>query len=150
MGPTAFEFLHNTFGEFLAADFILRRAIEEAQTIRDLSANQRLAEQRSRHLATLTEGWFGCLVHTPLFTRPVILSMLQEWSRHRLADPDRAGLLAALDEIVATQLRAILNDLMLPDPDPRRRALSRYATAIQAGPPSHLQPQPRAAARIPR
>ena len=24
-GPTAFEFLHNTFGEFLAADFLLRR-----------------------------------------------------------------------------------------------------------------------------
>ena len=132
-GPAAFEFLHNTFGEFLAADFIMRRAIEEAQTILDLSANQRLAEQRSRHLATLTEGWFGCLIHTPLFTRPVILSMLREWSRHQLSLPDRTDLLAALDEIVATQLRAILNELMLPDPDPSQRALSRYARLSRRG-----------------
>jgi hypothetical protein len=36
-GPTAFEFLHNTFGEFLAADFILRQVIENAETIRDLT-----------------------------------------------------------------------------------------------------------------
>jgi hypothetical protein len=133
VGPTALEFLHNTFGEFLAADFIMRRAIEEAQTIRDLSASQRLAEQRSRYLATLTEGWFACLIHTPLFTRPVILSMLREWSRHQLAGPDRAGLLAALDEIVATQLHAILNDLTLPDPDPGQRALSRYARLSSRG-----------------
>ena len=132
-GPAAFEFLHNTFGEFLAADFIMRRAIEEAQTILDLSANQRLAEQRSRHLATLTEAWFGCLIHTPLFTRPVILSMLREWSGHQLSGPDRADLLAVLDEIVATQLRAILNELTLPDPDPSQRALSRYARLSRRG-----------------
>ena len=133
VGPAAFEFLHNTFGEFLAADFITRRAIEEAQTIRDLSANQRLAEQRSRHLATLTESWFGCLIHTPLFTRPVILSMLREWSKHRLIGPDRADLLAVLDDIVATQLRAILNDLTLPDPDPDQRVLSGYARLSRRG-----------------
>jgi hypothetical protein len=132
-GPTAFEFLHNTFGEFLAADFILRHAIFEAETLRALSANKRLSEQRARHLAELTEAWFGRLIGTPLHTRPVILSMLREWSRHLISGADRPSLLAALDEIVATQLRVILDDLTLPDPEPKQRALSQYTRLSNRG-----------------
>ena len=40
-GPVAFEFLHNTFGEFLAADFILRCLLEELRDINDLSSRGR-------------------------------------------------------------------------------------------------------------
>ena len=36
---SAFEFLHNTFGEFLAADFILRQSIAEVQTLKYLGSN---------------------------------------------------------------------------------------------------------------
>jgi hypothetical protein len=135
LAPTAFEFLHNTFGEFLAADFILRRVTEEARTICELSASKQLAEQRNRHLSTLTEAWLGCLIQTPLYTRPVILSMLWEWSRHRLGASDwsRKALLAALDEIVGAQLRVILNDLTLPNPDPDRRTRSHYPRLPKRG-----------------
>jgi len=133
--PSAFEFLHNTFGEFLAADFILHRAIEEAQTICELSLSRRLAETRNQRLAMMSEGWFGCLIHTPLHTRMNIVSMLREWSRHWFGDAhlSRSELLAALGEIVTAQLRAAMNDLTLPDPDPERRALSRYARLPKRG-----------------
>ena len=167
IGSAAFEFLHNTFGEFLAADFILRRTLEEAATICKLTGDPALAGTRSQRLAMLSEAWFGALLHTPLHTRPVILTMLREWGRHRLAGRQRSGadtpggsqprtdmpggspgpradmpvgfqwsradILAALDAIVAAQLRVLLNDLSIPDPDPRQRALSPYPSLPQRG-----------------
>jgi hypothetical protein len=134
-GSVAFEFLHNTFGEFLAADFILRRAVEEAQVICHLAANPRLEATRGQSLERLSEGWFGALLHTPLHTRPVILNMIREWGRHRLGDRQwsRADVLAALDAITAAQLRVVLNDMVIPDPDPRRRGLSPYPALPMRG-----------------
>lgn len=134
-GQAAFEFLHNTFGEFLAADFILRQAVKEAGTICRLSGDAMLDGARSRHLAMLGESWFGCLVHTALYTRPVILTMIREWSRHRLGNRplSRAGMLTALDAIVATQLHGVLNDMAIPDPEPRQRSLSPYSPLPMRG-----------------
>ena len=131
----AFEFLHNTFGEFLAADFILRRAVEEAQVICDLAGNPRLEATRGQSLERLSEGWFGALLHTPLHTRPVILDMIREWGRHRLGDRQwsRSHVLAALDAITAAQLRVVLNDMAIPDPDPPRRGLSPYPALPRRG-----------------
>ena len=109
-GRAAFEFLHNTFGEFLAADFILRHVITNAAAIQDLTGKPTLEHTRQRHLASLTPYWFASLLYTPLHTRPNILALLREWSFHRIpADPSaRAGLLSCLDEIVGTQIRALL------------------------------------------
>ena len=42
----AFEFLHNTFGEFLTADFILRRVVQEARIIYGLRTRQ-IARRRA-------------------------------------------------------------------------------------------------------
>jgi len=134
-GQAAFEFLHNTFGEFLAADFILRRAVEEAGTICRLSGDTMLGDTRVRRLAMLRESWFGCLVHTALHSRPVILDMIGEWGEHRLGDDQwsRANVLAAFDAIVAAQLRTVLNDLTISDPEPRQRSLSPYAPLPMRG-----------------
>jgi hypothetical protein len=134
-GQAAFEFLHNTFGEFLAADFILRRVTEEAGTICRLSGDAMLDGTRGRQLAMLSESWFGCLVHTALHTRPVILTMLREWSGHRLGNRhrSRADMLTALDAVVIAQLRGVLNDMAIPDPDPGRRGRSRYVRLPMRG-----------------
>lgn len=86
-GPSAFEFLHNTFGEFLTADFILSAVLEETETIRALRSNSSLEALLSTRLreAKLPHQWYSSLMFTPLYTRPVILAMLTEWGRHRLA-----------------------------------------------------------------
>src|SRR2546430_3404224 len=47
---SAFEFLHNTFGEFLTADFILRRALTEVLQLKGLSENEDLREQLDKRL----------------------------------------------------------------------------------------------------
>jgi hypothetical protein len=108
-GPAAFEFLHNTFGEFLSADFILRKVIAEATAICALSGEAVLGNTLRQQLAMMSPGWFACLIHTPLHTRPNILALLTEWGRHRLShgSRSRAERLKALDKIVVAQLRSI-------------------------------------------
>jgi hypothetical protein len=116
-GPAAFEFLHNTFGEFLAADFILRRVLAEADAVCALSGNAVLADTLRQRLSTVSPSWFACLMHTPLHTRPNILTLLREWGRHRLSQGTRPrqDLLGALDQIIVAQLRPLLAQTPLPD-----------------------------------
>jgi hypothetical protein len=47
---SAFEFLHNTFGEFLTADFILRQALAETESLAALSASESLRTDLQRKL----------------------------------------------------------------------------------------------------
>ena len=123
LGPAAFEFLHNTFGEFLAADCILRWVLAETQTVHTLRREPTLQAVLQQELETLNEPWFACLIHTSLHTRPVILTMLREWATHRiaLADRSRPEVLAALDLIVSAQLKNILTGHTPPNLLPRGR-----------------------------
>ena len=112
VGASAFEFLHNTFGEFLTAGFILSTVVAEAQSLVLLGAQPRLRAEYERKLtsAGLPKEWFIALMYSPLFTRPVILEMVGEWARHLLA---RNGLTAkqfddALGALVGAQLRDLL------------------------------------------
>ena len=152
-GSVAFEFLHNTFGEFLAADFILRRAVEEAQAICELTGNLRLEATREKQLETMAdEDWFGALLHTPLHTRPVILDMIREWSRHRLGDRrwPRAQNLgrARRDHGRPAPRGPERHGHPRPEPQAARPVVLSHVAPACA--PGHLQPEPRAAARLPR
>jgi len=76
---SAYEFLHNTFGEFLTADFILRNTINE---VKDILVDRKfktsgLANKLSNP-DSLNPGWFYCLMFVPLYTRPVVIEMLRE------------------------------------------------------------------------
>lgn len=76
---SAYEFLHNTFGEFLAADFILRNTINEVKSILvDRRFNNHDLENRLSNPDLFGAGWFYCLMFVPLYSRPVIIEMLRE------------------------------------------------------------------------
>jgi hypothetical protein len=115
----AFEFLHNTFGEFLAADFILRKILFATSRLSKLNAD---AELRSVLLEILKdpnglkEIWYASLMYTPLYSRPVILDMMREWLRHRLAAAKRTpeDFLAGLDIIVPNEIERVLVSNKLP------------------------------------
>lgn len=102
--PEAYEFLHNTFGEFLAADRILRRLVEEmrdrVQLHPALDATQRLGED-----------WHANLMYTALYTRPVVLEMMRSWLPHLLVEyglqPEEFA--ACLDEFVRAEIAEILD-----------------------------------------
>lgn len=76
---SAYEFLHNTFGEFLAADFILRNTINE---VKDILVDRRFKsaglENKLSNPDFLNSGWFYCLMFVPLYSRPVVIEMLRE------------------------------------------------------------------------
>ena len=71
---SAYEFLHNTFGEFLAADFILRNTINTVKNV--------YIDRKYKHgivnLDTYDHRWYYCLMFVPLYSRPVIIEMLRE------------------------------------------------------------------------
>jgi hypothetical protein len=110
IGPSAFEFLHNTFGEFLAADFILRRVLDETAALSLMAKNNQLRSMLDQRLQAISEEWFSCFIHTPMHTRPVILRMMKEWAVHQLSQRGftRTELLQSLDMIVLAQLKTIL------------------------------------------
>ena len=76
---SAYEFLHNTFGEFLAADFILRKTINEVKNIFvDRKFKSADLGNKLSNPDYLDSGWFYCLMFVPLYSRPVIIEMLRE------------------------------------------------------------------------
>ena len=73
---SAYEFLHNTFGEFLTAYYILNTAFQ-------MIKRQRLDEEGDEAFSwtkALRKKWCVGLAYAPLFTRPVVLNMIHELS----------------------------------------------------------------------
>ncbi len=72
----AYEFLHNTFGEFLTANYIVEELYHVLDWIKMLLQGNR---QEQWNMGT-QRAWVACLVYAPLFSRPVVVQMLHEWS----------------------------------------------------------------------
>lgn len=123
----AYEFLHNTFGEFLAADFILRNTIEEVKDAyidrvfknsETLDATLRLSPD------SLKSSWYYCLMFVPLYSRPVIVEMLREHALkafnrfkqiHNLrVNMSKEDFYENLKYIVENQLKMLLNTRNCP------------------------------------
>lgn len=116
---SAFEFLHNTLGEFLTADFILRWAIDEVQALAALKSQEALLPVFHEKLNSpdgLRRQWFASLVYTPLFTRPVVLEMMREWSGHLLDERNmnRDSFADHLDMVLHNQLERLISKRAMP------------------------------------
>ena len=140
--PSSFEFLHNTFGEYLTADFVLRRVLDEVEDVLDEStANRRKRksrlDQRLEQATAFAPDWYACLAHTPLHSRPVVLEMLREWARHQIEARDLTedDIVTGIDRIVENQLERILNNVTppamfskeRPNPFPRFPMIGHFA-----------------------
>ena len=127
----AFEFLHNTFGEFLTADFVLRRALAEVEALKALQENEVLRAQLEQRLSDadgFQREWFASLVYTPLFTRPVVLEMMKEWVGHILKERHLAkhAFIANIDTIVVNQIKRLLNRKEMPSITRKETAQEGY------------------------
>lgn len=115
----AFEFLHNTLGEFLTADFILRWAIDEVQALAALKDRQALLQvfhEKMNSPDGLRRQWFACLIYTPLFTRPVVLEMMHEWSGHLLDERlmSRDEFAGHLNLVLNNQIERLISKRAMP------------------------------------
>lgn len=73
---SAYEFLHNTFGEFLTSYYILEALFHLVKRqINDIDQDEIFSWPTK-----LKKEWHIGLAYTPLFTRPVVLNMIHELS----------------------------------------------------------------------
>ncbi len=115
----AFEFLHNTFGEFLSADFIIRQAIAEVASLKRLQDDEDSHLDLEKRLSDAdgpSRLWFASLVYTPLFTRPVVLEMMREWIDHALnrKQMPKQEFLSNIDIIFLNQIKRLLSKGEMP------------------------------------
>ncbi len=119
-GDFTFEFLHNTFGEFLTAYFILQSAFEEVEMLIHDKEN---ANTYTRYKANiekaeaLSKEWFSCLMYAPLYSRPEIPEMIREWAGNLFSKKglSRKTFLEHLDEIIRSQIRMVLDSRVFPE-----------------------------------
>lgn len=116
---SAFEFLHNTFGEFLTADFIIRRSIAQVHGLQAAEKNELLRSIVDKLMGTadgFEKDWFAGLVYTPLFTRPVILEMIREWTPHVLKEQKLSenDFVESLEKIVLNHTKRMLSKREMP------------------------------------
>ncbi len=92
-----YEFLHPTFGEFLAAYSISHELIDSCEYVPQKPAAR---NDYVRKPDAFPATWFECLIHAPLFNEPVILGMFREWL------PQAAG---EKFQSIVQQLRSIVS-----------------------------------------
>lgn len=115
-----FEFLHNTFGEFLTADMILRYAIAEARQLKIYKDNyDDMKENYDDKLNTpdgLRREWFACMMFSPLYKRPVILEMIQEHAEQAMRERriSEEDFYLCFEIIVKNQLKMLLSTHEFP------------------------------------
>lgn len=115
----AYEFLHNTFGEFLTADFMSHKILEETTAIQYLTNMPSLRgtlSQKIERLDGLGPRWFTCFIYAPLFSRPVIVNLLHEWLQHCLErqELNLQEFLTYFDIIVTSHIDLLFTTYALP------------------------------------
>lgn len=103
----AYEFLHNTFGEFLTANFIIVELYQNLQFISLLQQTRMIDRQG----LNLKRQWFVGLSYAPLSSRPIVAKMVREWAlnyfgEHGL-DKDRA--ISAMHVLLKTEIDRVIS-----------------------------------------
>ena len=103
----AYEFLHNTFGEFLTANFIVT---ELFQKLRYISGLQQMEMLGSWDLNPKRD-WFTGLSYAPLSSRPVVVKMIREWALGFFSEQglDKKSVVEAMDFLLRAELDRIIS-----------------------------------------
>jgi len=115
----AYEFLHNTFGEFLTADFILSYLVRETIELTFAKNNKfqaNIVQKKLYEPNGLGYEWYLSLMFSPLYSRPLVLEMIREHlpcvlERFEFSQEDFQK---SLIEIVECQLKVFLEEKNLP------------------------------------
>lgn len=104
---SAYEFLHNTFGEFLTANFIFNNVYNVIEEISFSNKNNRSIRWND----IFSNAWYSSLIYTPLFSKPVVVSMLKEWSSLFFAEKnlEKSEIKKILNDIINNELSKIIN-----------------------------------------
>lgn len=113
----AYEFLHNTFGEFLVADFIVAALLGHCGRIRKMNESG-FSDVVIQQLASgdgLPDTWLASLMFAPLYSRPVVLRMFREWAHQAiLAESPADNYVTEFDQVLYTQYARMRVGASLP------------------------------------
>ncbi|MBF0379378.1 MAG: AAA family ATPase [Magnetococcales bacterium] len=117
--PTSYEFLHKTFGEFLAAQWIFSQAYEKFLDFKYMYDNPRQKIQIPTILQDQNwpgKNWFAGIMHTPFHHEPVVMQMLYDWCQHYLEKEgvDDSEFFTHIDTILQSQFSCLLNGQHFP------------------------------------
>jgi hypothetical protein len=107
----AYEFLHATFGEFLAADLLATQIIDTCYSLAVASSADREDYLKNPH--HLQRRWFEGLMKAPLMIRPAVVEMFAEWLPQKAGDR-KDKVVGAFDQLVREHLKMILDGNALP------------------------------------
>lgn len=115
----AFEFLHNTFGEFLTAYFIVLKTFKEVQMLHELNNSEILKIELHKKLEakdSFSKEWYACLIYAHLSARPVIIQMIKEWKIHYLNRMNFSdeNFIKQFDVILHNQINRVLTKQNMP------------------------------------
>ena len=107
----AYEFLHNTFGEFLTANYIVNEIKNVLSWIHTLEETNRqdqwkLCSQRA---------WVVCMAYSSLFSRPVVVQMIHEWALEYFAHENIAKVNEDLDNLLNIEMENIISGNIIFD-----------------------------------
>ena len=110
----AYEFLHNTFGEYLAAAWMLRVLDNALARLRYMAQGGFGISWESLR----SKEWFSALAYTPLFSRPVVMDMISQCAEDVFAQNrqlDSAAVKDCLTTLVQEELKRCLSGAAMAD-----------------------------------
>lgn len=107
----AYEFLHNTFGEFLTANYIVGELKNVLLWMHTLVQTNRTSQWK----LSGQRGWVVCMAYAPLFSRPVVVEMIHEWAEGYFVNNNIDELNRDLDHLLDVELNSAINGNMIFD-----------------------------------
>lgn len=107
----AYEFLHNTFGEFLTANYIVTEMKNVLCWIHTLVETNR----KSQWKLCSQRAWVICMAYAPLFSRPVVVQMIHEWALGFFEDKNIAVFNEDLDNLLEIEIKNVVSGNIIFD-----------------------------------
>lgn len=101
----AYEFLHNTFGEFLTANYI----VGELKNVLFWMHTLEKTNRKNQWKLSGQRGWVICMAYAPLFSRPVVVEMIHEWADGYFVNENVDELNRNLDNLLDIELNNVIN-----------------------------------------
>lgn len=108
---SAYEFLHNTFGEFLTAHYLVMQTCNLLEDFLNCQQRQRIPTMAEQY------KWYACMSFAPMFHRPVVAEMIASWAPLYFHDKGLTAedISAATDLLIEYEMPRILRGDVLAE-----------------------------------
>lgn len=106
---TAYEFLHNTFGEFLTANYM----VLEMQNVISWICTLVQSNREGQWKLGSQRAWVAGMAYTPLFSRPVVIRMIHDWASKYFTGKKREEVNVGLNSLLEFEIPNIVSGAVI-------------------------------------